>query len=303
MIKAWLSQHGLVLVQTLKRMVATPITHLLSILVMGIAMSLPAGIYTLMENLHVISGKSATVPQMSLFFKESASQYDIDQIRQRLEENEQILRFQFVSKDQALYQLQQKNGLNNAIQNLARNPLPDAFVVHTQVAAVDVLDQLREVMQTWPKIEHVQFDSAWAKRLEAMLNFGRVMVLMLFTLLSIAIVAVMFNTIRLQILTKREEIEVSKLIGATDNFIRRPFLYYGALQGLAGGVTAWCIIALALQAMNDTLSELAGLYALDLKLQHLSVSDSISLLLFATWLGWLGARISVVSHLWQIEPK
>lgn len=303
MIKAWLNQHRLILLHTLKRMVSAPITNLLSILVMGIALSLPAGVYILMENLQVISGQSTALPQMSLFLKKDTQQQGFDLIRQRLEDNEQVIRYQFISKDQALYQLQQKNdGLNNVMRSLVRNPLPDAFIVYARDTSIDALESLKGAMQEWPEIEFVQFDSVWAKRLDAILNVGRVMVLMLFTLFSVAIVAVMFNTIRLQILTRREEIEVSKLIGATDSFIQRPFLYFGALQGLAGGFAAWSIVALALQALNEALSELAGLYALDLNLQHLSRGDAISLLLFTTWLGWLGARVSVASHLWQIKP-
>ncbi|MCP5244675.1 MAG: ABC transporter permease [Burkholderiales bacterium] len=302
MIKAWLSQHMFVFVLALKRIVLTPVTSLLSILVMGIAFSFPAGIYILVENLHAISGQTATVPQMSLFLKQDTAQQDIDEIRRRLEESDQIVRFQFVSKAQALHQLQQNSGLNDVMRSLGYNPLPDAFIVDTLDASANALDQLRAVMQVWPGIEHVQFDSDWANRLDAILNFGHVVALMLFTLLSVAIIAVMFNTIRLQILTKREEIEVSKLIGATDGFIRRPFLYFGAIQGLAGGIAAWLIIALALQTMNHELLELARLYSIDLHLKHLSTEDGISLLLFATWLSWLGARLSVASHLWQIEP-
>ncbi|HBV21093.1 MAG TPA: permease-like cell division protein FtsX [Nitrosomonas sp.] len=303
MIKAWLSQHLFVLFQSLKRFVSAPVTSLLSILVMGIAFSLPAGIYTLMENLHAISGQTGTTPQMSLFLKQNSNQHDIEKIRALLEINEQVLRFEFVSKDRALRQIQKDSGLNDVMLSLGHNPLPDAFVVDLKDANAEMLDQLRETMQAWPEIEYVQFDSAWTERLNAILNFGRVIALLLFTVLSIAIVAVMFNTIRLQILTKQDEIEVSKLIGATDSFIRRPFLYFGAIQGLASGITAWLIIAVALQTMNDELMVLASLYSLDLHFKHLSNGDSISLLLFATWLGWLGARISVASHLWQIEPK
>ena len=126
---------------------------------------------------------------------------------------------------------------------------------------------------------------------------------MLATLLSAAIIAIMFNTIRLQILTKRDEIEISKLIGATDSFIQRPFLYFGAIQGLVAGIAAWLIMAAAIDALNAELVTLAHLYDADFQLQHLSPQDSISLLLFSAWLGWLGARISVASHLWQIEPR
>lgn len=302
MIQSWLTQHWFVFILTLKRLISAPITSLLSIIVIGIAFSLPTGIYTLMENLRTLSGQTAGSAQISLFFKLEADQKDIDKIQKLLEENPQIQHIQFVSRHTALQQLQQGSGMTDPIINLDRNPLPDAFIVHVQ-NGVETVNQLHKTMQEWPEIEHVQYDSAWIERLDALLRFGRFTVLLLATLLSIAIVAVMFNTIRLQILTKRDEIEISKLIGATDSFIRRPFLYFGAMQGLLGGLTAWLIITLAIQRISEELTELARLYSLNLNLQPLSPEDSISLLLFSTWLGWLGARISVASHLWQIEPK
>ncbi len=303
MIRAWLTQHGFVFFLTLKRLISTPVTSLLSIIVMGIALSLPAGIYVLMQNLQVISGQTADSPQMSLFLKLDMTQDSIEKVNQRLEENLQIQTVQFIPKDVALQQLQQSTGLTDITASLMRNPLPDAFVIRTQENSTEALEQLRTVIQSWPEIEHVQFDSAWIERLNALLDLARFAVLMLATLLSIAIIAIMFNTIRLQILTKRDEIEISKLIGATDSFIQRPFLYFGAIQGLAGGATAWFIMALAIRTLNEELITLAQLYRIDLQLQHLSSADSISLLLFSAWLGWLGARISVASHLWQIEPK
>jgi len=303
MIRAWLTQHWFVFFLTLKRLLSTPINSLLSVIVMGIALSLPTGIYVLMENLQSISGQTINSPQMSLFLKLNANKEDIERIKQRMEDDSQIVRFQFVSKEVGLYQLQQRNGLTDIASSLAHNPLPDAFIVHAFENTPETLEQLRITMQKWPEIEHVQFDSAWIKRLHALLKLGRFVVFMLAILLSVAIIAIMFNTIRLQILTKRDEIEISKLIGATDSFIRRPFLYFGVLQGLASGIVAWSIIALAIKTMNAELIELAQLYGFDLQLQLLSPEDSISLLLFSAWLGWLGARLSVANHLWQIEPK
>ncbi|MBS0299924.1 MAG: ABC transporter permease [Proteobacteria bacterium] len=303
MMRAWLMQHGLVFFLTLKRLISAPLTSLLSIIVMGIALSLPAGIYVLMQNLQTISGQTADSPQMSLFLKLDTAQDSIEKIHQRLEENPHILTIQFIPKDAALQQLQQSAGLTDIAASLAHNPLPDAFVIHAQKNTTEALEQLRLTLQSWPEIEHVQFDSAWIERLNALLDLGRFAVLMLATLLSIAIIAIMFNTIRLQILTKRDEIEISKLIGATDSFIQRPFLYFGAIQGLAGGATAWLLIALSIGMLNEELITLIRLYGIDWQLQHLTTADSISLLLFSGWLGWLGARISVASHLWQIEPK
>ena len=303
MISAWLAQHWHVFVFTLKRLVSTPLTSLLSIIVIGIAFSLPAGIYILIDNLQSISGQTVSSPQISLFLKLDANQNDIEQIRQRLEENPQIRQFQFISKKAALHQLQKNSGSVDITSGLTHNPLPDAFIIDTNNSAPETLGQLQATIEDWPEIEHIQYDATWAERLSAILRLGHRLVLMLSVLLSTAIIAVMFNTIRLQILTKREEIEVSKLIGATNSFIQRPFLYFGALQGLFGGITALCIIALAIHATNNELMELAQLYTLNLHIRHLSINDNLSLLLFATWLGWLGARISVANHLWKIESK
>jgi cell division transport system permease protein len=128
-------------------------------------------------------------------------------------------------------------------------------------------------------------------------------VLILAALLSFSVVAVAFNTIRLQILTMRDEIEVAKLIGATNRFIRRPFLYFGAMQGMIGGAVAWLIILLAIRLIDEQLEHLMSLYEINLRLYHLSLEDSLSLLLFSAGLGWIGAWISVANHLWKIEPK
>jgi cell division transport system permease protein len=175
--------------------------------------------------------------------------------------------------------------------------------VYTQKDSTAALEQLRATLQNWPEIELVQFDSDWVERLDAILDLGRLIMLMLSTLLSIAIVAIMFNTIRLQILTKRDEIEISKLIGATDSFIQRPFLYFGTIQGLSGGIVAWLIVAFLIDRINNHLIDLTQLYSTDFQLRFLAITDSLSLLIFSAWLGWLGARISVASHLWQIEPR
>ncbi len=303
MIKAWLSQHWRVFIFTLKRLVSTPVTSLLSIIVIGIAFSLPAGIYILTENLQKISGQTVGSPQMSLYLKLSANENDINEVRQQLEENEQVIRYQFVPKQVALQQLQQNSSLADVASGLKYNPLPDAFIVDAQDSTTEALKQLQITLQERPEIDHVQFDAVWVERLNALLGLGRTVVLLLAILLSVAIIAVMFNTIRLQILTKQEEIEVSRLIGATNSFIQRPFLYFGATQGLLGGIVALCIIMFSIQTMNNELTEIGRLYTLNLHLQQLSTGDNVSLLAFSTWLGWLGARISVASHLWQIEPK
>jgi len=302
-MNAWLSHHWHAFFLALRRLANTPFASLLNITVIGVAFSLPTGVYMLLGNLQTFSGQTSGTPQLSLFLELDADKASIAKIESRLKQHPQVANFQFISKDSALKQLKQGSGLTDVVDSLTQNPLPDAFIINAKSAAPEVLEQLRAEIQKWPKAEHVQLDSAWTKRLDALLKLGQLAVLMLTALLSFALIVVTFNTIRLQILTKCDEIEVSKLIGATSDFIRRPFLYFGAIQGVAGGVIAWLIIAIVIHLINSELTNLVQLYAVDLHLYHLSFEDSISLLLFSSWLGWLGAWLSVASHLWQIEPK
>ena len=285
-----------------RRMFASPLAGILNILVIGIALSLPAGMYLLLQNAQGLVEKLSDTPQISLFMNTESKPDDIDKLRKQLEQHPAIARVEFVPRAQALEQLKQSTGLADVIGGLQQNPLPDAFTVYPKRSAAQSLDELRTELAKLPKVELAQLDSEWAYKLEALLKFGRVVVLILASLLSLALVAITFNTIRLQILTQREEIEVSKLIGATNGFIRRPLLYFGAMQGLLGGITAWLIITVSLLLHNYQLGILAHLYASQFTLHPLSLGDSLTLLLFSMYLGWLGAWLSVARHLSQIEP-
>jgi cell division transport system permease protein len=161
---------------------------------------------------------------------------------------------------------------------------------------------LRDEIAQWPRVVHAQLDVAWARRLDATLRFGRMLVLAVGGLLALALVAVTFNTIRLQVLTRREEVEVVKLIGATDAFIRRPFLYFGALQGGAGGFVAWLLVSAGVWLVNQNLGELSHVYASLFHLKPLPALDTAALIALPAALGWLGAWLSVSRHLSRIEP-
>ncbi len=184
-----------------------------------------------------------------------------------------------------------------------RNPLPDAFVATVEDNRPEWLESLRVEAGGWPKVEHVQLDSEWARRLDAALRVGRTLTLLLAALLACALVAVTFNTIRLQILTRREEIEVSKLIGATKPFIRRPFLYFGAIQGLAGGLTAWLVVA-AGRVDPEPGPGCAGASSTPPPggFGRCRLPDAATLLAFSAGLGWLGAWLSVSRHLCEPVP-
>lgn len=302
-MKSWLMHHLHVFKYTLRRLRTTPVSSLLNILVIGVALSLPTGGYVLLQNTRGLSDKVVGAPQISIFLNMNTTQDDISRFTKQLQQHDAISLVEFVSRADALKQLQQSTGLADVTAGLTQNPLPDAFIIYPKSKDIQSLEKLRDELKSWPKFEHVQLDSAWVRKLEALLKFARLSVLILAVLLSFALVAITFNTIRLQILTQREEIEVSKLIGASNAFIRRPFMYFGLAQGLLGGATAWLIITVSLSLLNVSLTDLAELYASNFHLQHLSFSDSVTLLGFSAYLGWLGALLSVSQHLWQIEPR
>lgn len=302
-MKNWLSQHAQTLWLALKRLRQNPFASLLNISVIGIALSLPGGLYVLLTNLESLSRQVSGEPQISLFLSMQAASAEVSQIQARLKSHPGVRNFQFVPRDQALRELQKAAGIADVVQSLTQNPLPDAFIIHAKDSSADALQRLRDEFRSWPNTAHVQLDSLWAQRLEALLRLGKFVILLLAILLSFALVAVTFNTIRLQILTHREEIEVAKLIGATHRFIRRPFLYIGVLQGLAGGVVAWAIVAVSIQVLNIGIADLTRLYTTNFQLNQPNTSDSVSLMLFSAWLGWLGAWMSVSRHLHQIEPR
>jgi len=301
-MKSWLIHHLYVLQLTLQRLRTTPFSSLLNVLVIGVALSLPTGGYVLLQNIQSLSDKLVGTPQISIFLSMNVTQDDISRISKQLQQHSAVSRIEFVPREQALLQLQQSTGLADITAGLAQNPLPHAFIVYPKSKDPQALETLRDELKTWPKFDHVQLDSAWARKLEALLKFGRLAVLILAVLLSFALVAITFNTIRLQILTQREEIEVSKLIGASNGFIRRPFLYFGLAQGLLGGSAAWLIITVSLSLLNASMADLTQLYASNFSLHQLSIGDSLTLLAFSAYLGWLGALLSVAQHLWQIEP-
>lgn len=299
----WLARHWHTFWLIARRLARTPFATLLTAGVIGIALSLPVGFYALLANLGQAAGGIAAEPQITLFLSLDAGAGEVRQIEARLKQHAGVRSARFVPRAEALRELAQNAGLEDVAAGIERNPLPDAFVVNAADATADALEQLRREMQKWPGVEIAQLDSAWAKRLDALLELGRKITLILAALLSFALIAISGNTIRLQILTQREEIEVSKLIGATNRFIRLPFLYQGALQGLAGGAAAWLIVTASLGLLNGSVAELAAAYGSTFRLQPLSPGGTASLLMFSAGLGWIGAFLAVGHYLRRLEAS
>ena len=294
-MRTWLRQHRQALRLALRRFAGG---GALSALVIGVALALPAGGYAVLESLRGLATRASFDPQISVFLKTEVKRAEAQALEKSLRADERIAKVRFIPREEALKELNAVQGLSEITAALGQNPLPDAYVV---TARGDDLEPLVAALAKLPGVAHVQTDSAWARRLAALAAVGRLALWLLACLLGLGLVAVTFNTIRLQILTQREEIEVSKLIGATDSFIRRPFYYLGVLQGVAGGAIAVAIVWIALALLNREVRVLAESFGSAFRLSFLPMADAMAAVALAGLLGWLGAHLSVSKHLREMD--
>jgi cell division transport system permease protein len=306
-MNVWFRQHRFALGAALSHVRKAPGSFLFNVLVVAVALALPFAGLTLLDNVRPLSAELSVDPEVSLFLKADTPR---DQAQALAPQLQQILRgthakVTFVPREQALASLKDKSGLTDVIETLGDNPLPDSYVMRlegfTSRADAARVDGLADQMRALPGVDAVQVDSAWVKRLAALLGVLRLALLLLAITLGVVVIAVVFNTIRLQVLTQREEIAVSKLLGATDNFIHRPFYYTGALLGLCAGAVALAAVALALRPLNTAIAEFARLYASEFQLSPLPPLGMAALLAISAGLGLVGAMLSVQRHLARLS--
>jgi cell division transport system permease protein len=296
----WLRHQKHALTAALRRLRVQPIATLLTALAMGVAISLPSGLYLMLGNLNRLAGDLPAQPEISVFLDAEASAAQKRALATRLKQPD-IAAARHVPKDEALAALSTAQDLTDITAGLTQNPLPDAWVVRPQAASREALTKIADELSGLPGVAETHLDSQWAERLQAALAIGRTGVWLLATLFAIALIAISGNAIRAQVLSRRDEIQVSRLIGATDRYIRRPFLYLGALQGLLGGLAAGGVLALAAWALRAPVSHLAGLYGSAFHLLPPSGIEIAIVLSLTTLFGWLGAWITVTRTLHQVE--
>lgn len=299
-MNGYFAQHLSAVRDALRRLASAPLNALLSLLVIGIALALPSAGWLAIDNLGALAGSASGVQQISVFMSSEAGKKDVAEIESRLAAAH-AGKWRFVARDDALKQLQAAEGMAEIVASLPRNPLPDAFVVEPADTRPAAMESLAQSFAQWPKVAHVQLDSAWVKRFDALLRIGRLAVSLLGGLFACALVAVTFNTIRLQILAQSAEIEVARLIGATDAFICRPFHYFGAFQGALGGLAAAALVATGTSLLAAPVGELVALYGGSFALHGLSPANVGVLVSIGAALGWLGAQLSVAIHLRRFD--
>jgi cell division transport system permease protein len=302
-LHSWLENHRASLVDSLRRLAKQPIGSFFTCLVMAVALSLPMGLALLLDNVERLGVSWQRAAQISLFLQIDATDAQGQALREQIAAMEDVSEAEWISRERALEEFQQQSGLGEALKELPDNPLPGVVVVTPQQVDKVALEALRLRLAELPQVQQAQLDLLWVERLSAMLKLGERFVFGLTLLLIMALLLVIGNTIRLHIENRRTEIEVIKLVGGTDSYVRRPFLYMGTLYGLGAGLLAWLVLAYGLGWLNGAVVRLAGLYGSDFALGGVPMADGLSLLLGAVFLGYIGAWLAVARHLNELAPR
>lgn len=269
----------------------SPLSTTLSIIAIGIALALPGAGFWLLNNVEHLVHSLGETHEISLFMTNDAEQADADEIQKRLEANNAV-KWRFVSKNEALKNLNKIEGFKDLTAGLPNNPLPDAFVITPHDTSPRAMQDLAQHARTWPKIATVQHDSAWATRYQSILRLGRMGTLILASILAVALIAVTFNTIRLQILSRQLEIEVALLIGATRAWIARPFIWFGLIEGFLGALLAAFILLSIHFLLAPLASDIARSYDSMARLKAPAPLLLAGLLFTGMGLGLIGSWLS-----------
>lgn len=302
---AWLMRHLQTLVGSLGRLMQHKLATLLTVLVIGIALALPTGLHLLVTNAQGATGSWNRALDLSVFLKRPTSADDARTTIERIRQRRDVESAELILADEALKTFRRESGFGAAIDALNENPLPHTLVVRPAPAHANAagLEILAADIRALPSVDIVQLDTDWVNRLDAILAALRAGALIVAGVLALGVLVIVGNTIRLDIQNRRDEIEVTKLVGGSDGFVRRPFLYSGMWYGLAGGLTALLITQIALALLRAPIARVAGLYGSDFRLSNLTLESALILLLTGAGLGWVGSYIAASHHLRRIEPS
>ena len=299
----WMHQHRMALRRAFSQLARQPVAHLVGVLVIAFALSLPAGALRLIDRAASLGQGALHEPHLTLFMAQDADDAAVRAVWDNLAARTDVREFRYISNTEALAEMKATPGLADAVSALDRNPLPHTFVIRARNTAPQALETLRKGLAGLAKVERVQVDSAWAKRLDALVQFARRGAGGLTALLAVAMAFTVFSTVRQQVLSSRSEIEITHLIGATPGYIRRPFLYFGILQGLLGSLAAGLLLWLGSRWYNDAIQPLSTLFAVNLLLPTLSLREWALLGLAGIGWSWISSYLSVSMTLRRIAAR
>jgi len=300
--ESWREHHRDVAVDSLHRLLATPLPTLMTLLVIAIALALPGGLFVLLKNAQSVSDGWEGSAQVSLFLTAKTSDDQGRALAAELARRADVKRTDFVSRAQALAEFREQSGLGNILEELGENPLPAVIVVYPAEARLERAEKLRDDLAKLGQVDIAQLDAQWVQRLYALLELGGRLVVALAIGLALAVLLVIVNTIRLGIEIRRDEIVIVKLVGGTDAYVRRPFLYTGLWYGLGGSVIALILIQILLLWLDGPVQVVADLYRSRFELEGLGFGAACLMLFGSMLTGLLGAALAVRQHLRVIEP-
>jgi cell division transport system permease protein len=301
----WFRQHIYAFKSAIAHLQASPGNFLFNVLVVAISLALPIAGLTLIENIRPVSSQLSIEPEISIFLQPTATRADATAlslpIKKILKDADIVARLSFVTKDKALAAMEETSNLAEVLATLGGNPLPDAYVLSLSSSDASRVEALTAQLRSLPNVDVVQVDSAWVKRLAALVQLLQMVLLFLAITLSMVVVVVVFNATRLQVISHQAEISVTRLLGATNSFIHGPYYYTGASLGFLAGCTAMALIAISLGPLNQSIAQFARLYASEFHMTPLALLPSLALLALSTCLGLFGAFLSVRRQLSRIN--
>jgi cell division transport system permease protein len=303
-IGAYFSRHAQVLIGSLGRIVHQPFATLMTMGVIAVALALPLFLSLLLQNARNATGNWNEAYDLSVYMDKRAGGARAQALAKQLRLRGDVATVRIITADQALAEFRSDSGFGSALDGLADNPLPDTLVVTPSLASSTPqgTESLKTAIAGMSDVQTVQIDTEWVKRLHAILDLLRRVVLLTGGLLAVGIVLIVSNTIRLDILNRRAEIEVMKLVGASDGFTRRPFLYTGIWYGLGGGLMALVLVAAASTVLARPVAQLAFLYGSGFSLEGLKMITAGAVLGLSVALSWIGSWLAATRHIRAIEP-
>jgi cell division transport system permease protein len=303
-VGAYFSRHAQVLIGSLGRIVHQPVAALMTMGVIAVALALPLFLSLLLQNARSATGNWNEAYDLSVYMDKKGGAARVQALAKQLRQRGDVAAVRIITAEQALAEFRSDSGFGTALDALEDNPLPDTLVVTPTLPASTPqgTEALKVAIAAMADVQTVQIDTDWVKRLHAMLDLLRRVVLLTGGLLGIGIVLIVSNTIRLDILNRRAEIEVMKLVGASDGFTRRPFLYTGIWYGLGGGLLALMLVAVASTVLVRPVAHLAFLYGSAFSLEGLKTVTGLAVLGLAVGLSWIGSWLAATRHIRSIEP-
>lgn len=300
----WAIRHLQAMLSSLGRLTRAPLSTLMTVAVLSIALAFPTGLKLLLDNVQRLSGSLDNSTNISIFLKQGLENSKYEALTDRLIHREGIAAVQLITPEEALEEFRNNSGFAGALEALDNNPLPAVMIITPTAdhSTPETAKALVEGLQQMPEVDIAQLDLQWVRRLQAITEIAARGVLLLASLLALAVLLIIGNTIRLEIQNQKDEIEITKLIGGTNAFIRRPFLYTGFWYGLFGGLLAWLLVSVNLWLLTEPVKRLAGLYHSNFSLTSINISSLMILLASSIMLGLFGSWIAVARHLHDIEP-